>query len=87
MRHRADLNQPAIIDALKKIGASVYVTGRPTDLVVGYRGHNFLIDCKRPERSIDTPFQKKFFAEWNGQVRKCHSPQEAIQLVTDSYKV
>jgi len=86
MRHRTDLNQPDIITALKKIGCSVYVCGRPTDLVVGYRGYNFLIDCKRLKGSVDTPFQKEFFRDWKGQVRKCHSAEEAIKLVTEGYK-
>ena len=84
--HRTDLNQPAIIKALRDIGCSVDVIGEPVDLLVGYRAKNWLIECKRPQRGVDTPFQKKFFSEWKGQVRKCHSAEEAIKLVTEAYK-
>ena len=84
--HRSDLNQPDIIHALKKIGCTVDVIGEPVDLLVGYRKKNFLIECKSPKGKL-TPPQKKFFAEWKGQVRKARSAEEAIKLVTESYKV
>ncbi len=86
MRHRSDLNQPDIITALKKIGATVYVIGRPVDLLVGYRSHNFLLEVKNlGGKNKKTDFQDKFIKEWKGQVRICHSAEEAIELVTKSY--
>jgi len=87
MRHRTDLNQPDIITALKRIGATVYVIGRPVDLLVGYRSHNYLLECKNlGGRNKKTPAQEDFFRDWKGQVRICHSAEEAIKLVTEAYK-
>lgn len=84
MRHRADNNQSEIIKALEKIGCTVYIIGRPVDLVVGRGARNWLMDCKS-KTGTKTTFQKKFFAEWKGQVRIVRSPIEAIKVVTDSY--
>ncbi len=86
MRHRSDLNQPDIITALKKIGATVYVIGRPVDLLVGYRSQNYLLECKNlGGRNKKTPFQEEFIRDWKGQVRICHSAEEAIKLVSGAY--
>ena len=84
MRHRTDANQKEIVAALRKIGATVYICQRPLDLVVGYRGFNFLLDCKG-RYTPDTKFQKTFFKEWRGQKRKVFSAEEAIKVVTESY--
>lgn len=87
---RVDENQKEIVDALEKIGCSVIVIGRPVDLLVGYRAHNFLIECKNPDsrygsKDEGTPTQRNFFKAWKGQVRKVWSPEEAIELVTGAY--
>ena len=84
MRHRKDTNQDEIVKALRKKGATVYVIGRPVDLVCGYKCRNFLIDVKSANGK-KTPFQKTFFEEWRGQVRIVRSVKEAIDLVTESY--
>lgn len=81
-----DLNQKEIVDALKQIGCSVETIGRPVDLLVGYRKRNFLIEVKRPGEKVRTETQRGFLADWNGQVRICSSPEEAIRLVTRAYK-
>ncbi len=89
MRHRKDANQDDIVKALRKIGCTVYVIGRPVDLLVGYRAKNFLFDCKRVGFTGKdlTPFQKEFFKTWKGQVRAAESAEEAIEVVTKSYVV
>lgn len=84
MRHRADHNQGEIVKALEAIGCTVYKIGRPVDLVVGRNARNWLIDCKSRTGTL-TPAQEKFFATWKGQVRICRTPEEAIQLVQESY--
>jgi len=68
MRHRTDANQKDIIAALEKIGCSVYIVGRPVDLLVGRGAINYLLECKS-RTGKRTPAQKQFFADWNGQVR------------------
>jgi len=84
VRHRSDNNQKQIIKALELIGCSVYVIGRPTDLLVGLAKKNYLLECKS-KAGIKTPFQKEFFKMWQGQVQEVRSPQQAIQVVTQSY--
>lgn len=87
MRHRSDNNQQEIVKALRKIGCSVEVIGRPVDLLVGYRARNFLFEVKNLEGlNKETPAQKKFFGEWNGQVRKIYNAKEAIDVVTKAYR-
>lgn len=56
-RHRytesRDANEPAIVEALVAVGASVQTlhgrSGRP-DLLVGWRQENFLLEVKNPAR-------------------------------------
>ncbi len=84
MRHRTDANQKEIVAALEKIGCTVYIIGRPVDLVVGRTALNWLMDCKS-EKGTLTPFQKDFFRDWKGQVRVVRSAEEAVKLVTESY--
>ena len=84
MRHRTDANQKEIVEALEKIGCTVYKIGRPVDLVVGRNALNWLMDVKS-EKGTLTPFQKDFFRDWKGQVRIVRSPEEAIKVVTESY--
>ena len=82
--HRSDLNQREIVKALRQIGAIVFITGRPVDLIVSYRGRNFLIDCKKvgwTDKDL-TPFQKDFREEWKGQLDFVATPEEAIRIVT-----
>ena len=80
-----DLNQQEIIDALKEIGCSVVAIGNPVDLLCGYRSHNFLLEVKRPGQKPRTPLQKKFLADWRGQVRVVETAEEAVELVTRAY--
>ena len=81
-----DLNQQEIIDALKKVGCAVVAIGTPVDLLVGYRGRNFLIEVKRPGEKARTKTQREFLENWPGQVRIAETPEEAIRLVTRAYK-
>ncbi|WP_282091326.1 hypothetical protein [Epibacterium ulvae] len=72
---RADANQPQIVSALRRAGATVTAThaagqGFP-DLVVGYQGNNFLLEVKdgsKPpsERQL-TPDQRDWHRDWRGQ--------------------
>ena len=84
-RHRSDANQKEIVKALRAIGCTVYIIGRPVDLVVGYRGRNFLLDVKAATGK-KTEFQREFFRDWRGQVRIARSVEDAINLVTKAYQ-
>ena len=47
-RHRPDSNQKKIVQALRDIGAVVFLIGRPFDLLVGFRGQLYLLEVKNP---------------------------------------
>lgn len=79
---RKDANQAAIVDALRRIGASVEIenaTGRP-DLLVGFRRRNFLIEVKAPGGAL-TPAQIEFFALWRGQAAIVESLDDARKVL------
>lgn len=82
-RHRKDENQDAIVAALEKLpGVSVAIISRPVDLIVGYKGSNYLIDIKNPEGSHGlTPAQNKFFNRWTGQVNTAETLQDIINIL------
>jgi hypothetical protein len=82
---RIDANQPAIVDALERIGASVYILSKPLDLLVGYQGRNWLVEIKDgskpPSARHLTPAQIDFCATWRGQWALVKDVAEAIDLV------
>lgn len=91
MRRRAasDGNQPAIVQALRSVGATVascHAVGQGfPDLVVGFRGRNFLIEVKDPaqpkHRHELTPAQVEFHAGWNGEIAKVFTPEDALAAI------
>ena len=87
-RFRADANQDEIVSLLRQIpGVRVDVIGRPVDLLVGYRGHNFLIEVKNKNgRDTLTDAQRKFIPDWTGQVRVVHTFDEILELIQGAYK-
>ena len=81
-RARKDLNQEAIVDALKAHGASVYVSNNAAlpDLVVGSRGRTFLLEVKSDSGKL-TRAQETFFATWKGHAAIVRCPEDAIAAV------
>ncbi len=83
---RVDANQAEIVSALEAIGATVYVIGLPLDLLVGYRGKNFLLEVKDgkkpPSQRLKTTLQDKFFSTWRGQAYLVESVNEAIHVLS-----
>lgn len=88
-RAAADGNQPDIIKALRGAGATVtacHAVGKGfPDLVVGFRGANYLIEVKDPSqpkhRHDLTPQQVKWHGEWQGQVAKVFTANEALRVI------
>ncbi len=84
---RVDANQPDIVKALRKVGATVFVIGRPVDLLVGYRNKNWIFEVKDPDQPAWdrklTSFQQTFFDEWRGQRDKIETAEEAIKIITE----
>ena len=78
MKHgRIDANQPEIVKALRQLpGVSVAITsdlgkGFP-DLVVGYRGANYMYELKDPDKPPSgrklTKSEQTFHDNWTGHV-------------------
>lgn len=86
---RVDANQPQIVDRLRALGCSVASTaalgqGFP-DIVVGYRGSNYLFEIKDPakkpsERRL-TPAESLFHRSWGGQVDTIHTWEDVCEII------
>jgi hypothetical protein len=82
LRHdnRVDANQDEIVRALRRVGATVEVIGQPLDLLVGYHGVNYLLECKT-KRGTLTMGQVDFTAHWRGHWDVVRSVDEALQAI------
>lgn len=79
---RVDANQEQVISALKAAGAYVYVIGLPVDLLVGYKGHTFLVEVKDGPRKRLTALQEEFFSEWTGSTLcRVDSSEAALRMI------
>lgn len=86
---RTDANQPAIVDMLRSMGATVD-TGHD-DILVGYKGQNFWYEIKDPEKTLNKdrsyragaikPSQKKLCDEWKGHYKIVHSFEQIIDEI------
>ena len=86
---RVDGNQADVVKWLRKNGATVQQTsdlgdGCP-DLLVGYRGKNFLLELKDDAQPVRfrklTPDEKKWHARWKGSVVVVENALEACKAV------
>ena len=82
LRHdnRVDANQAAIVRALRKVGATVEVIEKPLDLLVGYRGSNYLIEVKT-RRGVLNMGQIDFTANWRGHWDVARSVDDALRII------
>ena len=84
MRNRADSNQNEIVEALRGIGASVLVLsqvgGGCPDLLVGFRGKEYLIEIKAKNGDLSDS-QKEFFDNWQGRPYVVRSVDEVLELI------
>ena len=91
MRRRAkvDANQPAIVLALRQAGAIVqhlHTAGAGVpDLLVGYRGINYLLEVKDENApradQVLTVAQVKFHDDWRGQVAIVKNATDALRVI------
>lgn len=74
---------------LRDIGASVQSlaslgAGAP-DVLVGFRGHNYLFEIKNPARPPSgrrlTPDEKEWHQDWSGRVDVIESFDDAMQII------
>jgi hypothetical protein len=84
-----DTNEAEIVRELRAVGATVVLLDQPVDLLVGFRGRNFLLEVKQPigprggsSHSALTSDQIEFFQLWRGEVIVVRSPEAALQAIT-----
>jgi hypothetical protein len=89
LKAKTDLNQTPIVQALRAIGASVLILAQVgkgcPDLLVGYRGQNFLLEVKHGNGKL-TADQVEFFAAWQGQVYEVRSAVEAVDVLLNDVR-
>jgi len=79
---RVDQNQDQIVSTLRAAGAYVWVIGLPVDLLVGYKGHTFLVECKSGPKRRLTPLQADFFENWSGStLARIDGPDGALRMI------
>jgi len=79
---RVDANQTAVISALRAAGAYVWIIGLPVDLLVGYKGHSFLVEVKDGPRKRLTALQEDFFNNWSGStLARIDGPEAALRMI------
>ena len=79
---RVDANQDQIVSALRAAGAYVWVIGLPVDLLVGYKGHTFLVEVKNGPKRRLTALQADFFENWSGStLARIDSPEAALRMI------
>lgn len=86
---KVDTNQPEIVQALRAVGASVaptHMIGRGfPDIVVGFRGVNFLLEIKDgdkpPSKRQLTADEAEWHEGWRGHVHVVESVDEAYRAI------
>lgn len=83
---RVDMNQDAIVSALRAAGASVLSIGQPVDLLVGHRGVTLLMEVKNPQSRYGkkgaNDNQRDFMATWGGgPVSLVDGPEAALRAL------
>jgi hypothetical protein len=79
---KRDGNEGAIVAALREAGATVEmlsVTNAP-DLLVGFRGINYLIEVKMPKKKLKRG-QHDWFWAWRGQCAIAWSVDDALRII------
>jgi len=90
MIKRTDANQKQIVEMVRKLpGASITSThtigkGFP-DLVIGYKGINYLIELKdgnkpKSQKKL-TPDEVEFHMKWNGQIAVCENFEDILKIL------
>lgn len=84
---KVDASQGIIVDALRKVGASVQslaaVGDGCPDLLVGYRGYTKLLECKEARmKGRLRPSQTDWHCAWIGDpVTVVETPEQALKAI------
>ncbi len=91
MAKRTDANQKEIVQAFRDRDATVAIIsdvghGKP-DLIVGYRGNNYLVEIKDGKKPASarrlTPAEDVFHRSWKGQVCIITSIEDVILFINE----
>ena len=81
---KVDANQPEIVAALRKAGASVQhlhqVGHGCPDIAVGYGGHTYLLEIKQPGKHL-TPDEREWHERWAGHATIVTCVREALDVI------
>jgi len=79
---RVDANAIQVVSALRAAGAYVWIIGLPVDLLVGYKGHTFLMEIKDGPKKRLTKLQTDFFENWSGSTLcRVDGPEAALRMI------
>ena len=82
-RARVDLNQTAVVAALRTVGATVqhlHAVGQGCpDLLVGFRGRSLCFEVKDGPKAKLTPAQDEWHAAWRGHVEVVTRVEDALE--------
>ena len=82
---RKDSTHKPIVEAVEKIGATVLdlsgIGGGCPDILVGYRGKNFLFELKSPGNQPKKN-QEKWALAWKGDTYVAVNPDYVIEVLT-----
>lgn len=88
-RGNVDKNHPEIVRKLRMIGASVQSTasvgGGFPDIVVGWRGLNYLFEIKDGKNKTQAN-QDEFHAAWRGSIHVVYSFDEILKILNINQK-
>ena len=84
-----DANQKVIVAALRDVGASVQhihgVGGGCPDIIVGFRGVNYLIEIKDGDKPPSarklTDAENEWHLFWHGSVHVANDIDEALEVI------
>ena len=83
-KSRVDLNQPAVVAALRKAGATVqhlHTVGRGCpDIVVGFRGVNYMLEIKSDAGRL-TAFEAAWLENWRGSAAVVYTVDDALRAI------
>ena len=83
--NKRDTAEAEVIAALEQLGASVVRMDKPVDLLIGFRGHDYIAEVKTGTKGYGKAMngsQALFAAEWRGsKFPVLRSAQDAIDFI------
>ena len=82
---KVDANQAEIVKALRDVGADVLSIAQlghnAPDLIVGFRGENYIFEVKASKKSKLRPGQVIFALNWRGKYSRINSVADALKAI------